>query len=154
MSNKINLIGQRFGKLIVLSENSIRTNSGQIRWNCKCDCGLETITRGYDIINGRTTSCGCNTGGHKEGENYTDLSKLRYWSKSVKNRDNNKCQKCDMKKHEMNAHHIIHRNNKDLRFEISNGITLCRFCHREFHRIYTGTSFGQIELNKYLGKEL
>ena len=35
---KINLTGQRFGKLTVLCEAD-RTKNNKVRWLCKCDCG-------------------------------------------------------------------------------------------------------------------
>ena len=58
MSKLINLIGQRFGRLKVVSraENS---NSGQPRWNCICDCGEETTVEGVNLRSGYTKSCGC-----------------------------------------------------------------------------------------------
>lgn len=47
-------IGQRFGKL-VLEE---RLRDGWCR--CTCDCGNESIVHVGNLLNGTTTSCGCN----------------------------------------------------------------------------------------------
>jgi len=55
--------------------------------------------------------------------------RFKEWSKLVKERDNFKCVFCDETKM-LNAHHIINRQNEDLRFDINNGITLCSKHHR------------------------
>ena len=55
---KINLIGKRFGRLIVLKEVEKRKN-GRIFWGCKCDCGKTIEAMGKTLLNGGTKSCGC-----------------------------------------------------------------------------------------------
>lgn len=56
-----NLVGQRFGKLVVeeLLEDSNKFNRRMYR--CKCDCGNETITSSICLTGGHTLSCGCLT---------------------------------------------------------------------------------------------
>ena len=56
--NKINLLGQRFGKLVVIAEAepSIR---GLANWVCQCDCGNKYVTSGYYLRQDRKKSCGC-----------------------------------------------------------------------------------------------
>lgn len=54
----IDMIGQRFGKLIVVSRAE-NDKKGQARWLCQCDCGGSTITTRYNLITGQTKSCGC-----------------------------------------------------------------------------------------------
>jgi hypothetical protein len=58
MPKKLNLEGQRFGRLTVLHEAE-RSQAGQIRWACRCDCSNQVIVRGGDLRDGNTTSCGC-----------------------------------------------------------------------------------------------
>lgn len=58
MSEKINLKGRRFGRLVVLEEGD-KTKEGLIRWHCLCDCGREKIVSGKDLRKNRTKSCGC-----------------------------------------------------------------------------------------------
>lgn len=59
LSNRINdLTGKRFGKLIVLGLEQAGGRHPQ--WYCKCDCGNILKTRGFQLLNNRATSCGCN----------------------------------------------------------------------------------------------
>lgn len=55
MSARIDLSGQRFGRLTALSAASW----GPTTWFCKCDCGTEITVRQGNIRNGHTQSCGC-----------------------------------------------------------------------------------------------
>jgi hypothetical protein len=57
-SNKVDLLNQRFGMLIVTKDVG-RTKDNQVRWRCLCDCGRETITQSGHLISGHTASCGC-----------------------------------------------------------------------------------------------
>lgn len=53
------MIGQRFGKLLVIDYAGKR--NGHQMWLCKCDCGAEVIKRGSNLTSGHTKSCGCNS---------------------------------------------------------------------------------------------
>ena len=51
------LVGVRFGRLIVVSRaESVKRNS---RWLCRCDCGNEIVVYGCHLRSGATKSCGC-----------------------------------------------------------------------------------------------
>lgn len=54
---KINRIGQKYGKLLVL-ELSHKEESVYY-WKCKCDCGNECIVDGHAMQSKNTLSCGC-----------------------------------------------------------------------------------------------
>jgi hypothetical protein len=57
--------------------------------------------------------------------------RLDEWSDAVRARDNNVCQLCGADKGQMHAHHIKRQSDyPSLTFEVSNGITLCRDCHK------------------------
>lgn len=60
----------------------------------------------------------------------------RDWRKTVYERDEYTCQNCgDSKGGNLNAHHIKSwKDYPELRYESSNGVTLCKPCHRECHR--------------------
>lgn len=56
--NTKNLIGQRFGKLLVINKTNERKD-GRIIWECKCDCGNLTKVTSHSLLSGNTKSCGC-----------------------------------------------------------------------------------------------
>ena len=58
MSKKIDLTGQRFGRLLVLYECG-RSKDGNVLWKCRCDCGNECIVSSDALRKQRTQSCGC-----------------------------------------------------------------------------------------------
>ena len=55
--NYIDLVGQRFSKLVVLEQAP--SKGGHTAGRCKCDCGKECIVIGCKLKNGETRSCGC-----------------------------------------------------------------------------------------------
>lgn len=62
---RIEMRGQRFGKLIALEPTAERKN-GYTMWRCQCDCGGEVLVASRALKNGWTTHCGC------------ELPKIRY----------------------------------------------------------------------------
>jgi hypothetical protein len=54
----INLIGQKFGRLIVIKQ-ARKDKNGHIHWLCKCSCNKIKIVRGNSLKCGQTQSCGC-----------------------------------------------------------------------------------------------
>lgn len=54
---QIDLIGKRFGKLIVISY--FGKKGRYTYWNTKCDCGGLLIVRGASLKSSNTESCGC-----------------------------------------------------------------------------------------------
>lgn len=59
-----------------------------------------------------------------------------YFTKGVKMRDNFTCKICNSKGYVV-AHHLESFNsNKEKRYDINNGVTLCDKCHKEFHKKY------------------
>lgn len=56
-----NLIGQRFGRLEVISKVIQKDcyDRDIICWLCQCDCGNVKIIRGSHLTSGSTKSCGC-----------------------------------------------------------------------------------------------
>lgn len=64
------------------------------------------------------------------------------WTMNVFKRDFWTCQKCGFhgQKPDMIAHHVKPwSSHHELRFDVSNGITLCRACHCALHKPRTGT---------------
>ena len=67
----LDLTGQRFGLLTVMSKDPVRTKNGAVKWICKCDCGKTISVIANNLVRkdeNRTISCGCS---HKSsGEIY------------------------------------------------------------------------------------
>lgn len=62
MPTFIDLTGQRFGKLVVLSRGINKrypAGGNQITWICLCDCGGYSEVQARNLRRGDTTSCGC-----------------------------------------------------------------------------------------------
>ena len=57
--NKIDLIGQRFGKLVALYPIYSENRNVHTKWHCKCDCGNECDVDMGNLRSGKTQSCGC-----------------------------------------------------------------------------------------------
>lgn len=84
------LLGQRFGRLLVIEETNKR-KYGDIVWKCKCDCGniKEIMTR--NLTSGNTVSCGCyhnelwkkQITNNKIGKTYGKLTVLEKTNKTV-----------------------------------------------------------------------
>lgn len=56
------------------------------------------------------------------------------WRDAVFKRDGWTCRKCNYKGHDIVAHHILNfHGHPELRFNVGNGMTLCRRCHKKLH---------------------
>jgi len=122
-------IGDRFGKLTILNEESprIRSSGSHIRkdrrFNCLCDCGKIKIITMLNLRNGDTKSCGCNkveTGkrvglmSKKHGQSRTPLYKVYH----------------DMKSRCSNSNHSEYHNYG------GRGITVCDLWMNDFMEFY------------------
>lgn len=59
------------------------------------------------------------------------------WREAVFLRDNWTCKKCKIRGLCLHPHHILNFCQwPDLRFDVDNGITLCKSCHTSFHKKY------------------
>ena len=78
------------------------------------------------------------------------------WVKEVFERDNYTCQCCGQRGGNLNAHHLNgYHWDKEHRIDINNGVTLCKKCHDELHKLYgnknnTIAQFREFLFNKYL----
>ncbi|SDW23040.1 HNH endonuclease [Paenibacillus sp. PDC88] len=78
------------------------------------------------------------------------------WSLDVRRRDSFTCQQCGKQKRVgLHAHHIESYDTAiDLRYDIDNGITLCKRCHSEFHSIYGYGGNNRRQLNEWMRGEM
>lgn len=65
-SNRINLTGQRFGKLIALYPIYSKEKNTHTKWHCKCDCGNECDIDMGNLRSGKSQSCGCTNSKQEE----------------------------------------------------------------------------------------
>lgn len=76
---------------------------------------------------------------------------FRLWREAVFARDNWTCQKHKVRGGKLHPHHIINfAENKDLRYVVDNGVTLCEPAHREFHKKFGMSKNTREQINKYL----
>lgn len=68
---RIDLTGQRFGKLVALYPIYSGEKDRHTKWHCKCDCGNELDIDMGNLRQGFSTSCGCTQS--KEEENIIKL---------------------------------------------------------------------------------
>ncbi len=112
-----------------------------------CECGnRSTITFSNFHQGARCIPCGIKKRSGEKSPFYkkelTDehrmvgrnFKELREWRAAVFKRDGYSCVKCH-KNGYLNAHHIMsYDTNETFREDMDNGVTLCRECHKDFHR--------------------
>ena len=57
MNTRLQLIGQRFGRLVVIADAG--RQGKRSLWHCRCDCGGEKTVVGTKLREGAIKSCGC-----------------------------------------------------------------------------------------------
>jgi len=81
MSKYRDLTGQKFGRLTVIAKS--KTENGRSAWLCNCDCGRQSKVQSFDLINGKTKSCGCLQGkrshGLSRGDNGKHMPLYKVW---------------------------------------------------------------------------
>lgn len=150
----LNLLGKRFGRLLVLKRIFNKKFYKKSHWLCRCDCGDSKIIAGSSLTSKKTKSCSCLQKEMMAKRMYkpelTEQDRLDRigrrvsnenieWRTSVYKRDKYICQCCG----DNNGGNLIahHKNSWDWdkknRYNVNNGITLCEKCHKKFHKIYS-----------------
>lgn len=153
-----NLIGQKFGRLLVVSACGWTKWRNRV-WNCVCDCGRHVKVASGHLISKNTTSCGCYSLQLKRelniNPNLTDEDRIRHRNRpqngeeyhhalqhvvlaqSIFKRDDYKCVACGSRGVKLAAHHILPwAQCKELRYAPANLVTLCKECHDQLHLLY------------------
>jgi hypothetical protein len=90
MGKRVDIVGQRFSRLVVLSMSEKTDKNFSRFWLCQCDCGNMTTLRTADLCSKSrgTKSCGClvkENGAHKRthGKTRTHASAYNSWSSMI-----------------------------------------------------------------------
>lgn len=159
----VNHEGRRFGMLTVIERDTIRSRPGIQYWRCMCDCGNGTVVYAGQLAGGKTKSCGCLRRRRGAASPIYDAempdgerrrrrwnAALREWRTSVFHRDNYRCRACGGGGY-LQAHHIeAWAHAIALRFDVDNGVTLCRSCHAAFHSAYGSGSNMRKQYDEWL----
>ena len=164
------LAGKKFGMLTALYSTGSDKRKQRL-WVCQCECGNTTTTTSGRLTYGHTKSCGClrnrkGSDSPKWNPALTDTQRLSRRARLLKekthpsyakvrvttyNRDLYTCQCCGQRGGPLVAHHIMPwASYPSLRYAPENCITLCEYCHDEFHSIYGKEDFDDEDLNEYL----
>lgn len=139
------LVGKTFDHLTVVSFN--RRENKITYWECICDCGIETIVQGSNLISGATKSCGClrkeimqercgsNNPNWLGGISFEPYCPL--WTKELRQRIrsffNNECVICgkttEENKKKLHCHHITYDKNACCDGKPIHFAALCNSCH-------------------------
>lgn len=83
MTSKIDMIGNRYGRLTVVAE--VEKNHRGFRYNCSCECGGKAdAVAGSDLRNGKKTSCGCRLGERRRTHGMTGTRLYNIWGNMKK----------------------------------------------------------------------
>lgn len=181
----LDLTGNSYGRLNVLKKSKKTGSNYKKYWLCKCDCGVIVEVEQSQLRRGKTKSCGCLnrelSSKRMSGENNPmygvrgekcpnwnpnltteeriinrDTVENYHFKESVAKRDKRTCQCCGIKstsKHKvsMHVHHIFNYTEyKELRYDVNNGIMLCKPCHVSFHKKYGYMNNNKHQLDEFI----
>lgn len=149
---RIDLVGQTFGRLKVVSYAA--TKNGRAYWNCLCECGNKIEVSYLKLSRGKTKSCGCLQkecrAGLTRNKNPNNYAK---WARDLK-KIYGYCAKCGSDE-TLHAHHINpYGRFPQQRKDYTNGVVLCEACHKDFHNKYGNQKIGVKEIGEYLNMDL
>lgn len=156
----------RFGKLLVIEKHS-QDSFNRWKWLCSCECGNTKVINSRHLIANKTFSCGCiktetaiNNGKkssykisgvnsylykesitdfERKNRRNSEITKIKNWRDTIFQRDNFTCDICKQKGGQIQAHHLNGWSYFiEERFDLNNGITLCKKCHFNFHHSIGG----------------
>jgi hypothetical protein len=142
---KADMIGKRFGRLLVLSQNAPGMKNKHAKWNCICDCGNTKVASTGNLTQGMVTSCGClhhevvkDRKGSKNNNWRGGLSFGKYCYKFneelkeyIRVKFNRKCYICGTEEngYKLSIHHVDYNKLQGCKGQQWVLIPLCRKCH-------------------------
>jgi len=145
--HSLNLIGKRFGRLLIIKRLYKKLNSTRCSvWKCICDCGNIVEHTASALINNKVKSCGCLYYEQCCVKNglvdplYCKEFSFKEFKIMIKQRDKFKCMNpdCNFKFNDRLVIHHIDYNKKNC--NLNNLITVCRSCNakanynRDWHK--------------------
>ena len=170
--NKYNKLTFEKGLKIKVKIEDVSKGSG-VKVKVKCDCCWKEYELSYNNYikqnhNGYTYCNNCSATVLTTGENNpswnpnkTDEDRLigrhtqydKQFVKKVLKRDNYTCQCCGKHSGSLIVHHLDGYNwCKDKRYDETNGITLCKNCHKNFHMEYGRGNNTKEQFESWLGQ--
>lgn len=59
MGKSVNIVGKKYGRLLVTGKSDRRGADGSIMWDCLCECGGKKLVSTNALNTGSVKSCGC-----------------------------------------------------------------------------------------------
>ena len=73
----LNLVGERYGSLVVLRRAGVDATSLHVQWLCRCDCGEEKIIPATALQRKATISCTCVRSARAHKHNWRKVKKRK-----------------------------------------------------------------------------
>lgn len=115
-------------------------SKGRQRATLRCEnCGKKfQSASGHTKARFCSRECKCLASRKNTVDKKRTSAEYRKWSKAVYTRDNYTCQHCGSTEN-IQAHHVkAWKDHPDLRYDVSNGVTVCTDCHKKIHGKKTG----------------
>lgn len=146
-----------------LLSTEYKNNKQKLLYRCKCGnvarIALTKMAAGQHCDECRRSKISKAAIGKHRNPSRTDDERIKQrkypeyltWRKAVYESDDYTCHCCGEHGGKINAHHLKgFAEYPELRTDVSNGVTLCYTCHKEFHRIYGSTGFTPEDFSEFV----
>ena len=171
-SRQKDITGQIFGLLEVVCKNGKVDKLEGVMYNCKCQCGKIIELSNAKITHPSRRSCGCDKTRiilackRRSGKNHhwynqnlseedrkqkkRNSDEVYEFRQKVYQRDSYCCVICGQKGGYLVVHHLdAYHWCKEKRTNPQNGVTLCKYCHKLFHKIYTNKNNNRFQFLEF-----
>lgn len=136
-----NYIGKLFGNLIAIESTKKIHKNNSVIWKCYCiKCNKYILISSTQMVKKVKVKCGCyipKSHLHDKNRRHRSGSHGRF-VKKILERDKYYCDICKNNDDKMTVHHLDGWSWSIVgRFDPTNCVSLCRYCHTLFHKIYS-----------------
>lgn len=133
-SDRVGTILKKLKHLHKYHPSTIEIDKAAIKRSCP-DFDEDNCNCFYPDIQESDYFCKIQRAQYLERTDYRNTPEYKEWRNAVFERDKYTCQNCGLRHCVLNAHHLrTYKKHPKLRFDISNGITLCFACHQQEHK--------------------